>query len=679
MRFRLCVSLLLLVAAVLVSAQVQNGVISGTVRDKAGAVVAGATVTVKNLDTTFEKTVQTNSQGYYILPALPLGPYEVTVTRKDFAAYKDKTQVTVGGLAIVDAVLGVAAASTTVEVSAQTVGVEVNTQTQEHSQIVSEEQIAQLPSLTRNPYDFVALSGNVSAGDRSSQAGNQQITGGGQNSTDRGVGYNINGQRASGTEVLLDGMENTNLFDTSVALQIPQDAVQEFRVVTNNFDAQYGRASGGVVNVSTKSGTNTFHGSGWEFNRLSAYTANTYDNDAHGIPKGTYTRNQFGFTFGGPAIKNKLFFFGSAEWLRVRSNASLLGYVPTPEFIAATPANVQAYFNKNGGNLPFVSTATKADLAGQYTVGGPFDLAVPNANTPVWGLVNYFAPFDAGGDSPQNTYDLIARADYTMSDRTQFTFRYGRESLTLLPGSIFNSPYSQYNVGFTLVNDTYLGTANHSFTQNLISNTRIGFSRDVRSQEYNTALHDTPTLFLYNGASLFGQPVTLPGFFDANTGTGGLPFGGPQNTAQIFQDFAWSKGTHVIRFGGQYDYIQMNKSYGAYAQAVEQLGTSFSRGLDAMVNGVLTNFQAAVSPQGKLPCQRDFITQTLIQTPDCTVNLPVTQPSFARSYRYNDWALYAQDSWRATPRLTLNYGLRYEHYGVQHNGNPNLDSNVYWG
>ena len=679
MRTRLILALGLMLATLTSFAQVNYGVISGTVRDKAGAVVPDATVTAKNLDTSYERTVQTNAQGYYTIPALPLGQYEVTIASKDFTPHKDRAQVTVGGLATVDATLGVAAASTTVEVTAQSAAVEVNTQTQEQSQIVSEEQIAQLPSLTRNPYDFVALAGNVSGGDRSSQSGNPQTSGGGQNSTDRGVGFYLNGQRASGTEILLDGMENTNIFDTSVSLIVPQDAVQEFRVVTNNFDAQYGRASGGVVNVSTKSGTNQFHGSAWDYNRLSAYTANTYDNNANDIPRGTYTRNQFGFTFGGPAIKNKLFFFGSAEWLRVRSNASLLGYVPAPEFIAASPSNVQAYFSKNGGALPFISTVTKADLAGQYTAGGAFDNAISNPATPIFGLVNYFAPSDAGGDSPQNTYDLLVRADYTYSDRTQFTFRYGRESLALIPGSAFNSPYAQYNVGFTLVNDTYLGTATHNFTQNLLSNTRIGFSRDSRNNQYNTALHDTPTLYLYNGASLFGQPITLPGFYDNFTGTGGLPYGGPQNTVQIFEDLAWSKGTHTIRLGGQYDYIQMNKSYGAYAQAVEQLGTSFSTGLDALTNGLLTNFQAAVYPQGKLPCARDFITNSLVQTPECTVQLPVTQPSFSRSYRYNDWALYAQDSWRATARLTLNYGLRYEHYGVQHNGDPQLDSNLYWG
>ena len=679
MRFRVCAIAVLVFAAMTLAAQVQNGVISGTVRDSAAAVVPGATVTARNLDTSFERSVQTNAQGYYTLPALPLGPYEVTVTSKDFAAFKQRTQVTVGGLATVDATLGVATASTTVEVSAQAAAVEVNTQTQELSQIVSAEQIAQLPSLTRNPYDFIALAGNISGGDRSTQSGNPQTSGGGQNSTDRGVGYNINGQRATGTEILLDGMENTNLFDTSVALEIPQDAVQEFRVVTNNFDAQYGRASGGVVNLSTKSGTNTFHGSAWEFNRLSAYTANTYDNDANNIPKGTYTRNQFGFTFGGPAIKNKLFFFGSAEWLRVRSNASLLGYVPTPEFIAASPQNVQDYFTKYGATLPFISTVTKADLAGRYTVGGAFDNAVPNPTTPIFGLVNYFVPADAGGDAPQNTYALIARADYTYSDKTQFTFRYGREDLLLLPGSVSNSPYPQYNVGFTLVNDTYLGTANHNFTQNLLSNTRIGFSRDVTNNQYNTALGQTPTLFLFNGATLAGQQLTMPGFYPSFTGVGGLPYGGPQNTVQIFEDLAWTKGTHTVRFGGQYDYIQLNKAYGAYAQAVEVLGTSFTTGLDNMAQGVLTNFQAAVNPQGKVPCVKDFISQKLVQTPGCTLQLPVTQPSFSRSYRFQDWAIYAQDSWRASARLTLNYGVRYEHYGVQHNGNPDLDSNVYFG
>ena len=670
---------LMMLVATAGMAQVQTGSIAGIVRDKAGAIVPNATVTAKNLETGAERTVQSNAEGSYNILALAPGSYEITVTSGNFAPFAQKAAVTVGGTATVDATLGVSGGSTSVEVTAESAAVEVNTQTQEQSQIITPEQVAQLPSLTRNPYDFVALAGNVSGGDRSFQSANPQTSGGGQNNTDRGVGYFINGQRSSGTEILMDGVENTNLFDTSVALEIPQDSVQEFRVVTNNFDAQYGRASGGIVNVSTKSGTNILHGSAWEYNRLSAYTANTYDNDANGIPKGQYTRNQFGYTVGGPVIKNKLFFYQSTEWARVRSDASLLAYVPTPQLIAASAPNVQQYFQAYGNTtFPFVSTVTKNQLAGKFGPGGSFDQALAG-NTPIFGLVNYKVPADAGGDSPQNTYDLIARADYNWTDKTQMFFRYGREDLLLFPGSVSNSPYAQYNVGFTLVDDSYLGAMTHTFSTNLLSNTRLAFTRDTTAQQYNTALGNTPTLFLFNGATLGGQPINLPGFFPSFTGVGGLPFGGPQNTIQIFEDLAWTKGTHTIRYGGQYDYIQLNKSYGAYAQAVEQLGKTFSDGLDNFVSGTLTNFQAAVNPQGKDPCFKNFLTQTLIQTPGCTVTLPATQPSFARSYRFNDWAIYAQDSWRLRPRLTLNYGLRYEHYGVQHNADPNLDSNVYWG
>ena len=356
---------------------------------------------------------------------------------------------------------------------------------------------------------------------------------------------------------------------------------------------------------------------------------------------------------GGPVIKNKLFFYQSTEWLRVRSDASLLAYVPTPQLIAAAAPNVQDYFQQNGNQtFPFISDVTKNQLAGKFGPGGAFDQALPG-NTPVFGLVNYRVPADAGGDSPQNTYDLIARADYNWTDKTTAFFRYGREDLLLFPGAVSNSPYAQYNVGFTLVDDSYLGSMTHNFTSNLLSNTRLAFTRDVTNQQYNTALGNTPTLFLYNGATLGGQPINLPASFPRFTGVGGLPYGGPQNTVQIFEDFAWTKGTHTMRYGGQYDYIQLNKSYGAYAQAVEQLGKTFSDGLDNFVSGTLTNFQAAVYPQGKTPCFKNFLTQTLIQTPDCTVTLPATQPSFARSYRYNDWAIYAQDSWKVQSEADL--------------------------
>jgi hypothetical protein len=661
--------LVLLVIGATALGQVQTGSIVGTVRDNTGAVVPNANITVKNQGTGATRNAVSGPNGSYTVPGLPPANYEVTVASGNFSPYKQPVQVTVGGVVTVDATLGLAAASTTIEVVAQEAGVEVNTQTQEVSQIITPTQVANLPSLTRNPYDFVGVAGNVSGGDRAMSSSNPQLTGSGQNGTDRGVGYSINGQRASGTEILLDGIENSNIFDTTIALWIPQDAVQEFRVVTNNFEPQYGRAAGGVINLTSKSGSNAFHGSAWDFNRLSAYTANTYDNAVTGTPKGTYTRNEFGYTFGGPAIKDKLFFFQSTEWLRVRSNATLLGYVPTPQFLALTAPNVQAFFNKYGTPAPaFTSTVSANDLG--FT-------GVP-AGTPVFGLSPFNAPADAGGDLPQNTYTLVGRADYNPNNNTQMFFRFGRESLNAFKGTAFASPYRQYDVGTTIDNNSYLYSLSHTFNQNVLSNTRVSFFRDNVATPYNTALTNTPTLFLFNAASFNNQPITLPGFFDEFTGTGGLPFGGPQNSLQFNEDVSWIRGNHTMRFGGQFNYIQLNRAFGAYAQANEQLGTDLNSGLANMLSGDLVNFHVAIDPHGAMPCLR-APDGSLIVTPQCEVTLPTTAPAFARSDRYRDWALYAQDSWKLTPRLTVNYGVRYEVYGVQHNNHQNLDSNFYYG
>src|SRR5215472_18745289 len=232
--------------------QAEAGSISGTVHDSSGAVVAGAEVKVTSSATSLERSTQTASTGQYTVPGLLPGIYEVTISHSGFSAFKSRAEVTVGARVTLDADLSLSGQIAVVEVIAAG-GAEVNTQSQEISQVSSEQQVAQLPSLTRNPYDFVAIAGNVSGGDRTG-SGNMQTSGGGQNNTDRGVGFSLNGQRASGTEVLLDGIENTNVFDTTIALVVPQDAVQEFRVITNNFDAQYGRAAGGVINLTTKGG-----------------------------------------------------------------------------------------------------------------------------------------------------------------------------------------------------------------------------------------------------------------------------------------------------------------------------------------------------------------------------------------------------------------------------------------
>ena len=239
------------------------------------------------------------------------------------------------------------------------------------------------------------------------------------------------------------------VYSYAVGENVPIDSVQEYSVITNNFSAEYGRASGGVVNVTTRAGTNQFHGSAWEFNRLAAYTANTYANDVEGLPKGQYTRNQFGYLIGGPILKNKLFISQSTEWTRVRSQASLNQEILDPSFLALLPANTQAYFAQYGtGAHPtsgVASTAGQLGIAGSQINGTGAPISASQA---VFDNVNYKANFDAGGGLPGNQYALVGRIDYNLSDQTQMFVRVGRENIRLPSGNSLLQPVSAVRGGF---------------------------------------------------------------------------------------------------------------------------------------------------------------------------------------------------------------------------------------
>ncbi len=177
----------------------------------------------------------------------------------------------------------------------------------------------------------------------------------------------------------------------------------------------------------------------------------------------------------------------------------------------------------------------------------------------------------------------------------------------------------------------------------------------------------SPGLYLSSASGVskvLGIQVAMPGYLPFTPGNA-IPFGGPQNLGQVYEDVNWVRGAHTFRFGGQYIYIRDNRAFGAYEEAVEQMGTNLKQGMDNLLTGQLFNFQSAVDPQGKFP--GDVLT------------LPVSPPDFTRSNRYSDGALYAQDSWRIMPNLTANLGVRWEYYGVQHNKDPFKDSNYYLG
>ncbi len=637
-------------------AQTESGQISGTITDATGAILVGAKVVAKSVNTGLAHETTTNSAGIYTIPSLRPDTYEVIIQATGFQSFNQRVQVSVGSKSEVSVQLTVGTQAEVVEVTGSAEANAVNTENQTLSTTITEQQLNELPtSPTRNPYALVGISGNVTE----------------DNGGVRGAGFSINGLRSASTNILLDGAENVNTFTSTVGQTVPLDSVQEFSVLTNNFTAEYGRASGGVVNLVTKSGTNTFHGSAYEYNRVSALSANTFQNDATGTPKGVFTRNDFGFALGGPVMKNKLFFFNNTEWIRVRSSAPTDYTIIDPTSIASLAAPSQAYFAAYGKLASNVKTIAT----------GPCSTTL--SNSPTCDTVVFSVPSDAGGGNPGNTTEEVARVDYNFSTNTTLFGRYASFKLLNSPGVVNSSPYVGYNTGLTNYDQNYEIGLSHFFTPSLVNTAKATYNRLNGPVTPLGTAPVGPTLYATGSVpsvTLSGNtfPLIFPGYNETAPGLG-LPFGGPQNLYQFYDDLSWTHGRHQFKFGGQFIQLRDNRVFGAYENPVEILGgTNLNSGLSNLVAGNIFQFQGAVYPQGKFPCPKDS-TGAVQVSAACTLTLPVGPPAFERNYHYNDGAWYAQDAWKIVPRFTLNLGVRWEYYGVQHNANPALDSNFVFG
>src|SRR3954447_18500902 len=295
----------------------------GTITDQSGASVPEAQVVVTNIATQFTRTVQANANGQYVASAIPTGSYLITVTKPGFQRLEHTgVQLTAASTLSVDLQLRIGSQNQTVSVTATTPLLQ--SQSAEVSSLVDSRQMIALPLVSRDFTDLVLLSPGAHVG----SAGNL-AEGGSPYAMRGGANYSVNGALAAGNSYLIDGLYNRNLWLNTLVIVPVVDAIQEYRVLTSNYSAEYGESAGAVTEVSSKSGTNEFHGSAWEFLRNDKLKANTFFTNRGGIARPGFRRNEFGAVVGGPIIRNKTFFFGDYQGIRLTQPQTYVSTIPT--------------------------------------------------------------------------------------------------------------------------------------------------------------------------------------------------------------------------------------------------------------------------------------------------------------------------------------------------------------
>src|SRR5215510_15189480 len=501
-------ALLCLCLGIIAVAQTQFGVVTGRVSDINGALISRAKVTLTNTATNVKQETETTPDGLFILVNVGAGNYEIAVENQGFRKTVQKITVEVAQRFNLDFLMQVGAVKDVVTLSEETAL--INTTTGAVSRAVTEKEIIQLPLITRNPYDLVGLApGAINTG---------VVTG-----DTRGLGLAIAGQRTSSINFTLDGGANNDTFNANVGQTVPLDAVQEFRVQTNNTTAEFGRNAIGV-NAITKSGTNGIHGSAYSFYRGAALSAAPFDDNANGLLKSNFVRNQFGGSVGGPVIKDKTFYFNSVEGVRIRSSSTRPFFVPTQDFLNAASASTNNFIRAFGG-LPQANDPNNFITARQivevFEGRGPYEAnpllnAITNdvipANARLFQRANLRASIDAGAGSPQNAWLYTGRIDHRFNDKTGLMGRYSFQNNDLFSGTNSLSPYQGFNTGQINRNQNVNLTVTHAFSPRLFAESGVVYNRFLNLQPLGDAPATSPCWQYAFFNSLPTGPIVFPGY-----------------------------------------------------------------------------------------------------------------------------------------------------------------------
>ncbi len=621
-----------LLATTVAWAQETKGTLAGIARDASGGVVPGVTITVRNTATGFERSVVTQPNGGFRIPALPFGAYDLKAELQGF------TTVTIGSIGLgvdqvrtVDIVMQVGNAAETVNVVGR-VDL-VDTQTSKIGEIIDNTKVLALPLNGRNFTQLGLLSPGVAA---SGGGGAQQGGEGGVTS------FSSNGQRGTSNNFLVDGIDNNNYVAGAVA-QLPSiDSIQEFEIQTNTFAAEYGRGSGAVVNLVTRSGTNDLHASAFEFLRHDALDARNYfDNPEFAKP---ITRlNQFGGTAGGPLVKDRTFFFFSYEGFRRRVGITRLTNVPTAEDrlgIFTTPDGQKVQVNLNPVSARLFQLFPQPNVSSR---SGNF------VSSPT--LVQDYDQLLLKIDHRIRGYDaLSARYTYNPSSLTS-PFTPGQGG-TPIPGFGIQTSGGNHLLAASYTKIIGSGSLNE-FRFGLNRSTSLNVNEPgPQAADYgiNTGWPANAPLSLGNIPNItFSGGLVSGGGRIANLG-GSInnPGSANQNVFQFSDQFSWATARHAWKFGGDVRHVQLNRRYDlAFSGQIIFDGSQNSLG----IANPLIDFA-----EGKPSASLQFVGDSV------------------RELRTTAYAFFAQDSFRIRPNLTINYGVRYELNTVLHDTQGRLST-----
>jgi hypothetical protein len=618
--------------------------ISGTVTDPTGAVMPGVSVVAVNTETGIQTSTETNAAGFYNFPALPTGHYEIKITKTGFREYRQTGLVLDVNTALrIDATLNVGAV--TQEVSVTSTVVHVETSNTQMGEVIGGTKMTTLPLNGRSYTDLLALQPGV-APTSSGEGYGMPVSG----NLDPGA-LSVSGQRESGNGYIVNGGNAEDRLYNNTAIIPNLDSIAEFRILTNNADAEYGSYTGGLINVITKQGTNQYHGDAFEFVRNPHLDSRNFFSPS----RATLHQNIFGGTAGGPVMRDKVFFFADYQGTRlVQGEDTGLIAVPSAQDRSGNLSDVTSLLTKAVNGTNWANTLSQR-LGYMVTNGEPYytsgctsssQCVFPNAvipqsaiSPPAEFLEKYIPLPNSGSDFTTSAYKETLRDDKG-SGRIDANTRLGMVSAYyFIDDDFLVNPYASDNVpGFASGNNGRAQIMNVGITKSMgataVNELRLGYMRNV--QFSGTPVGGLgPTLSQEGFTGIFAMNPSYEGvepisFSNYNIGVANNFLRVFDNTYNFADNFSKVIGTHTVKFGGAFSYDQVEYRFAL------NLNGSFG-----FSDGIETGFDFA-----------DF----LIGAP-ASYSQGLQLPVYARSRTYN---LYAQDSWRATQNLTLNYGLRWE-------------------